>query len=551
MSEYKVTGQVSYLTRESAMNMKVNSVFRKYLSYFVEDFAKRVLSKVAKSCPVDPDYLSQYINFKVASFFNDEGLEGKVAGSIVTKFVHECADHVIDGGMENPDSYEVWSEVSKLPSVYSDEIEALVYKTAQSYLSTMNDSIFGLIMHDTQSVVQTIRNKISSAYQQMETGGRIHKVTWGLLDNAVWLSSALTIANDRTGSFKPGEPYKAYYANACFDYAMSVSYEKVENGSLMDISSGFRILLNSTDESTINDYEGLSSQIDICDLLCYTSSTDAFLKDCKSNFNNPKRVIEDVSIISSIICILSEVKEFASKNDNASLVTEQTLDRINSLNLILTIALAGYEALRDTNYKDTLIFYASRNEDDLIYDVYVNSDNIKAFLEGGDTPREESDLLVLGTYAANNSNQMPGRGWSLSWANERFDEISQLIMSEAMEERERNDALYKNKVRDIVSEELTAVAESYVDMNKLQSVPTSISSEIKQIASSASSDPEFVFEDTVFNILLKSTGNSAIIDLGTRVFENLSSEDEIIRESHKALSIAETAVENMVSFLYA
>lgn len=527
----------------------IEPIVSNYLGYFVQDFTKSVLKNIPKTCPVNSEYLAEYVDMKTSAFFSEDGLTGRLNGSDITKFVHECAQYAVESNLPEADSYETWYQVSKLPSVYDQSIQDLIFNTSKNYVSMIDETITGLIMQDTHTAVESIRGKLADSYKQIETGGSVHKASWGLLDNAIWLSSACTIAFDSAKAFRPGDPYKVSYVDTCFSQALSIPYEAFDRETATDLRNSINVIIGSCDESAVEDFQAVNEIVDVCDLLAYNSSVDWFINKCKSNLNNAKLMLEDVSTLSSLITSLSAIKDIAVKADD-SIVSTQTVERIDTLTNILTLTLVSYEALRETTYKDSLVFYSDKPEDSFLVDVYVNPDNVNQFLKSGEG-REEKDLLTIGTYAAMNPAVMSNRGISLSVVDDRLEDMRQHVLANEYELRNENKNGYRNQIRTIVTNELTNIVSSYHDMYNVEQTDDSVKDRIKQIAIDASALEQFDFEGEVYKLLLSSTNNKIVEGLGIKLVENLSSEEVDVKASHKALAVAESAIESMVEFLYA
>lgn len=526
-------------------------VFRQYAKYLVEDFTNKTHSLMAGSYPLDDKYKQEFINFKVDELLGDISQISNPPINTVTRFINECSEYALENYEDKAMSREIWDKVSLLPSLHHEELQAILYASASLYDTTINDVLVGTVMRDAKDVAGGIRIAVESFMNEDPTGGRVNVFDWGLLNNGLWLNGALMKAYELSNTFRPGDQIVADYARVCYDFAYSrAEYTNAPREELDNISGYLFQALSIAGEDVTAEYNALETKFNFVKALAYSSELVSYIKYWQRGFSETNVTIDAIATMSSVISVLNAIKEVCRTNHEELLIPESIGNRINTMIDVITLALVAYEALRETQFSDTLIFTATKREDGTI-DVFVNADLLRAYEStGGD----ERDLIYLGLYIVENSSIVtPRTGWTLSWANSRKDDVMSEMIAKESFRREELDRGQRHNIKQTVFNKVFDVAQSYYEVANKDTTSLSpvIVRQIDDISRGFNQQDATPIEQSIYDLLLHVGNQDHVTSMGTKLINYMSSDNQEAKQNAKTLTFIDTAVEDFANLIFA
>ena len=519
----------------------LDQVKASYTRFFIQEFASMLAHNVKDVCPGDEALVSQTITSTIDAFYNEQtvGVESFSAAAH-SKFIHECAEYALSKGYEDPTSLEAYNEISALPSIYIEDIDQSLTQLAATLPAVLNTVVIDTIAKDAHETVALIAAKVKNKIEQYETGGAIHRFNWGLLSDGLWLNGALMKAGEIAHLFDPSVPTKKSFAVESFDAARR--FIRVPENR-MEHEGEFSLMVENCEDATKAFLgENLEHSIFIKRLLIEPGFLNSQIFRWKEGLIEPTSIVQNVGELSQAIGTLSALRQTRSLLAE-DLISETIVNRVDEVYDAITLCLVAHHALRETQYKDTLIMSVESVPDAPMVDVFVNEDNVSRFeQEGGD----ETDLLPIGMYLdpkRGNSNVDGGR--SVDWVCEKKEDI---LAKMIVEEEERAAKIMRGEmtlVENTVKESVFETVSQYTMSAGLESIRPEIHNQITDLATKVSgrhSKVDIALEAEVASILAGASDLDIIKDSMASFIKFSASEDEATKSSAKCLTVVEMAV---------
>ena len=514
------------------------TLYDAYARFFIEDFALKVYDHLKATFPIAEDKLKEFIAFKVDSYFSASHIAGNPANTEAGGLIRECVEFVEDNNLPDPLGRATWDYVSNLPSVHHDDLQKAVFNSAILYSNTITKGLIETVFADADTTTKSIQNAIADHVKSNATCGRVNLFNWGLLSDGMWLNGALLKAYYKTRTFKPDEKVTAYYAKLCFDYALgSTDYPVISDEHYSDMEHILDIMSAGTSEALQGEYEALKSSISLVNILKSKTELNSYINLWESGLRDANLLVTCVDQMSSLVRVLSELAVIV-EDDNYGDVRSRILQAVEDV----TLCLCGYEAMRESEYADKIIFCSKASEQDGLVDVYVNKDVLNSFYNSN---KVDADLLILGKYLAYTfPNSNPKQAWSLEWANARFNEIETDILTR---ESDRNDEVRRksaNIIQAIVSEKLTDIARSYLETKDIHDIPGDVEANIGRVARLAVKEVSPSIHTLIGNFLLAVVADPFITGMANTLMKHMELTDGVGHNEPIALTVLETAVQD-------
>lgn len=527
-------------------SLDYNSLFNIYSKYFVKDYAIKVREHLKGSYYIDQEYLKVFSENKINELFKEPFEQVPSDINVITKFISECVQYAISKDLANIDSLETWNYISGLPSIYHDEINALVFATAVLYLKTIDDTLMNVLFKDSQDVADSIRIALQIKTGTNTSGAHLNTFNWGLLSDGMWLNKTLLYAFDTTNAFGPGLPMVAYYYTVCYDFARSkLTYPEIEQSDI-DVVEGYLDAILSQCSKTISEQYTSLSNFDLPANLRYASNLVPWIDYWEKGLTNPKILVESITLLSSLINVLTEIRKTGGTMVDDGLVPNALLMRLDHLINILSLCLIAYEAIRESTFENTLILYTTKNEDGTS-EVFINSDTINAFHSIG---LDDHDLVCMGIYITELSDIIPSNGYSLQWAVNRRDDIVNQVNATALERSEEAINRDKEVLRNIVIDKLTEITRSYLETKHIDTISQNITDTIGSIARNVASNNDISINDAIFNFLVMILDNSFLTGVSEYLVKYLSSDVGEDTTYALGLTVVESSMKEAMGYIY-
>ena len=527
--------------------MSVLGLANTYAKYFTEDFTINVLEYLKGSYTVSQDILEKYIKTFVDTKFDTTRPLVITNANAVTRFLFECAEFAISKNYEDPEDRKNWEFISALPSLHHSEIQALIYSSADLYKSTIERTILGVIIRDADMTAKTIMQTVQTRTTLTETGGTLNIFNWGILNDGLWLNSALLRAYELASIFRPGDPVVAYYTQAAFNFAKQyASMKMLSEEDVLAAHGDIDVILSQTDPRESSELLDGFSQSDLNFLLFKVGVLSNYVATWEDCMVYPQALVHCTQQLSFIARLLNLLLDTARLMEDQSLISDTTKDRLSQVYNVVTLVLAGYEALRETKFAESLIISVTAPTSDPIVDVLLNADTLNAYhTAGGD----DADLIRFGQYLDPRKGMptMPN-GWSLSYVLARKDEVVPSVMAEDYERlqklRDNDAAVIQNEAIKI----LNRVANSYNEACQNTQMRSDITQRIAAFARDLTNPNVDVIPVTeIAKILATIIDDAFVITVLDKLMQHLDSENPNVSKNAVYLTILETAVNDVVS----
>lgn len=512
-----------------------------YAGFFARDFAHDVMRHLTGSYPVDKEKLTSYID----SVLQNQSI---TVGSTDTigRFLFECAEHALEQGMEDPSSQNTWKQVSGLPSLYHSEIQSIIFSSACMYRDTVDRTILGVIARDAHMAAQSIAQTVQTRTQDTDTTGSVDVFNWGVLGDGVWLNAALLTAFNKASIFRPGDMVAAHYAETAFSFARRDSYlpilsseERTRMAGLIEAAVGEVEASPEMDDlfTQFSPREVLSTLIDSQHL---TYQLDAW----KVGLTNTKELVWAVGRLSALARILPVIKSSVRKVED-DVIFDALISRIDAVIDVVCLCLAGFEAVRETRYANTLIMSVSPCGDDPKVTITVNQDLLTQYSDaGGDV----ADLIYFGIHLdPRRGIPESSNGWSLEYVLARKADI----VAKGMDEENSRLIRLRNNDAAVIQGETTKIVSSlvrsYLETRQITTIPSTIHQGIASLARDASIGTEsFNLDASITKLLTDSLGDTFVSAVSDRFITHLSSDNAA---DAKAFTVAQTAIADVIDYI--
>lgn len=510
-----------------------------YARYFIEDFTRSVMQQLQGSYPVPQSVLDGFITQAL-----DDGekqvITTTTAPNPVSRFVQECADYVATESLDYAESRDTWDQVRALPSLYHDDIQAMIYQSADLYRKTVQGTLTGVIAKDAAITAQSITQTVETQIGTLESGGVLHRFNWGLLDDGLWLNQAMLKAHNLAHIFRPNEPIKGYMVQQAFDKAHAlISVPFVDD----IVQAQLDLLIAQVDpHSTLEPLLAQVSQEALTKMVFKTGALREHLDGWELGVKNPSMMVGQISDMSALVRLTQVLRATAERMGDSNLIETSILTSLAMVEDVTTMALMGYQVVRETTFNNALILAVTSTEDSPIVQVYLNNDLTNRFhAAGGD----DADLVQFGLYL-DPKQGMPAsmQGWDMDYVFNRRDAVvSEMLAHHA----ERQDALriYEARlVKETIASKLQQVVSSYLQTIQIDVIPDPVQDQIRQISKDAVevSQTGLPLDAKVFQLLLTSLNDPFLTATGQRLIDHSTHADPQIHQHAPSLTVATTAL---------
>ena len=523
----------------------IMSLMTAYVPFFIEDFAAETLSHLTASYPIEAAYLQEKVSEETKLGLESMSLSMTNPNS-ATRFLCECATHALTNEIANPQSRAVYDQIKVMPSSHHEMLTQMAYNAADLYRTTLDVTVMGIVAKEAKSVSDLIQAQAAGRVSQTETGGSVKHFNWGVLSDGMWLNQALQYSYDAHRIFRPGADADLSWSRDSFDAARRHTYMPgLPRDERMEANASYEMLLAHANPAYVA--QPLSSQAhQLVDLMFKDGALDRTLDNYAKGLSQPKAMVEAVGDLSAHVQLIAHLRTVAA-DLGSDVISQTVVDRLNRVDNVLTMALVGFEALRETRFADSLILYVDGEGEDPTVDVFVNRDVVRAFEAKGGM---EQELVKIGNHLdPRRGAHTPSAGWSNDWVLERKDAIiAQVIQEdgERLEQLRRNDSAV---IRDVVETNLTKVAESFSQACGQESLTHATGQEIRRIARTMISEDagsQFSLMTETTNLLCSVIGDPFVERAATKFVSYASHEDETVRQNAKALTVMSAAVADIL-----
>jgi hypothetical protein len=531
---------------DSTVDISPTALAVVYGRFFIQDTARDVMRHLAGSHRIDANELNAFVANATSDLCGSVPL---VIGNTdsINRFLFECAQHAVDSGYEDPESYATWQAISALPSAHHDEICNLVYTMAVMYLESL--SAIDVVVNDARTAAATIVKSAQTRTSSVEVGGSLHLFNWGILNEGMWLHGALIKAFELASIFRPGDTPVAYYTSVAFDFARPrATMLYLEDDAKQTCLGELSILLSHCPAEQLDPLLESFNQTELADILFSSGHLENLFAVWQRGSTNTAVLLQSVDQLSVIARILTLLISTAkSLSGDGDLVGSITLERLERANDVVVLVLVGYEALRETKYAEAVILDVRSENDDPKVDVVVNNDLMSAFSATGMT---DEDLVNYGVFYD------PRRGIPVApygvplrtMVDNRYSVIPKVIA----EHSDRLEALRNNDSRVIQAETLRIVNDvvnSYLQAVGVDTVPITIRQRIDSLSFDVTKDAgDFELDTTILGILIDVVGNDHLKDMTQTVVRLMANADNTDKLSQiSGLAIAEATVRDIHS----
>ena len=531
---------------ENPMTLTVLDLARVYARYFVEDFAANVLGHLEGSYKVDPETMTSVITQRVDAALEQGAEFGFNDHNSVARFVYECAEHVLEKGWRDPESRDVWSEVANLPSIHHPEIGELMEGHAKLYRDTIETTLLEVVVNDAETAAKTIITSAENRISNEETGGTLTTFNWGILQDGLWVNGALLRAREIAKIFNPDTPVVQYYATTAFTFAKQKATTPMLNDDRLMEAYGttnhFVTKMTGTDpeETNLIDEEEIKA-------LCFRPG---YLYNQVVNWefglSKPDQMIKHVVRLSILARAFEALSREVARREDDMMHSDHALTAIARVYDVISLALAGFEALRLTKFKDAVILAIATHGEDPTVEVFVNSDLVQVWKSSGN---EIEDLVSFGVYLDPRKGiPFPSAGYDLGFLLGRRERILSDVLvtrSDRLEKLRNNDA---QVIREIALRVLNEVVTSYTAAAQ-KTLSTPLRQRLEEIAFRApSKGVSFDLSLEIARLLISIIGDPILSRVSETMFSNMALPDEEARTQATARTILHSAVEDGFTF---
>lgn len=515
----------------------LNKIFDAYAKYLTQDCAAKAVCITGGFSEELENYLHNYVVSKVDERLGNEAHTSINAINPYTKFVLECAVHAIESDVSDPESRASWDSISELPSMHHEELNAIAHTEAKNYYDAIFGTIRDIIGRDAKDIVQYTETYVKNRLSTNALGTNVSTFNWGILNNGMWLNTALAYAYQKAGIFRPDAPVTAYYTTVIQEKLKSMldfsDFNITDHNALRTNVSN---LVNSVDHPLLEDFD--------VSFLNGAHYLEVAADQWMMGYTDARYIAPSIDNLTRSMTAVSEIKSILSNSEISDAFEGPISDIVARAEEVITMILLGYQALRETRYKDTFIFSVSKDVEGTI-DIVVNGDLYTTYIRNGGS---EEDLAKFGIYLAREPINIDSRsGWRLEWMQQRrTDIISDVIYTESERQNERN-AAYIDTMRRTYKERLTSVVESYLSTHGVNEIPISLLQKIdRNVRGISTSDIEGSLLDDTVEVLVDATGDDFIKSIYSYFLGHLAAPSEEERRNAPCLAIADMAINDVV-----
>lgn len=523
----------------------VASLVDVYAKYFIEDYALNVLGLIKASVPADLSLITPFVQDEVSKLYPSSVVDG--TSSTVTQFLYECANFALERSVSDPQSRQTYDTIKELPSAYHDEIAKLTFVCAERYLKTLDFTVLATVGSDAAQVASQIATAVRERVSNQETGARVHKFTWGVLNDGLWLNGALLKAFDTARIFRPGEPALSYYAVTALDKARGYSYPVTDRAARDQAIASLEVVLNHT--------EGQLGLLDVEELrtaLFGIGGLENAIDGWELGLKNTRDLVGVVTNLSGIAGALPYLCDAAAKLSSEDLVCQHIGERLRVLSEVVTMVLVGYQALRETTYKEALVLDVRALTADPVVDVYINADLLNGFVSAGGT---EEDFAHIGSTLDPRGEMLkPSVGWSINWVLQRRSDLissAMAVKAERIEQLRNND---RSVIGKVVEDILGPVVATYLEASQQTAIADQVAKQVYNLAKQLSSETpseNFLLETEIARILVAAINDPMVTMVASAFCLFATSNDDVVRQNSRAFTIAHVAVSDAGAFFKA
>lgn len=523
----------------------VMSLMTAYVPFFVEDFAMSTLGHLKGSYPIDQEYLLKQIQEDTTVGLESMKLSMENPNT-PTRFLCELATHALTQDIDNPTSREVYDQIKVLPSSHLETLQQMSYNAAELYQNTLESTIAGVVVKESNDVAQLIHLQAKERINQTEVGGHVKHFSWGMLSDGLWLNKALMQSFEENKTFRPGSDADLEWSRINFSSAhRNAHLPSLTRDEAMEAQAAYDLLLTHANENIVN-LPLTQDAHTLKDLLFKNNALLYSLDQYEKGLKQPKPMVEAVTDLTSHVQLIAHLKDVAVQLGE-DVVPNSVIERLSVVEKVATLALVGFEALRETRFSDSLVLYVDAPSSDPIVDVFVNKDVIASFVNTGG---QEEELIKVGNCLdPRNGSHTPTAGWSKSWVMERKDDlVAKAILNEENRLRQlrNNDSTI---IQNLVETNLSNLAMSYNEACGRTQLPRDIVKKIGRIARDSTNDlavESFSLSAETTKMLCAVIDNPFVTRSADMFVAYASDVDETKRKNAKALTVMSSAISDIL-----
>jgi hypothetical protein len=515
-----------------------------YAGYFAKDYAEDVLSNLKGSYPIEQQTLSDFVNKTIADKVGNTPITlGN--DNAICRFLFELAEHALEQGIENPDSYAAFEHMAALPSIHHSELGSFVYQASDLYNKTLDATLMGVVAKDANVAAEAIVQAVQSRTSLDNTGGTLKFFSWGILNDGLWMNGALLKAYKLANIFRPGDAPSASYAQTAFQFARQFSHLPMMDADEATWAPGeLDSLLSYVTTPDLDNLLTSFSQESLVSLLFSTGDLANKVRKWEQGMTSPYLMVESIQELSAVARLLDMLGEAYKKAESDMAVSSATKTRIDSAYNTVVLVLAGYAALRDTKFNEALILDVYAQGNDPQVDVTVNKDVMRNYYAAGG---EDEDLIRFGLYLdPRKGSPMSGNGWSLPWVMARRDDVIPKIMSEDADRLQRMRANDVSVIEQESMRIINDVVRSYLDASGKSDLRPDIRQKIGAVSRAVTrSDQKISLSEEIMQILLSTMDDPTVSSMGHMLINNVHHD----APNAKALTIAQMAATDVLDLI--
>lgn len=516
----------------------------RYIPFFVENFTRQVMGYVKGSHNLPADVLTQLITSHVEQAQAANPLAMGNSGT-VNRFLFECAEFALEQNIANAESREVYDHIAKLPSIHHDDLNQMAFSAADLFRLTIDKNVVGTIARDASTAAQLITSAAMERTSKTETGGNLQLFGWGALSDGMYLNSALMYAADQHNLFKADRAPSLSWYKIAFDHAHQTA--KIEGLSGDDYVSGsadVSMLLGDVATESMSELLTVVDQNKLTGLLCSAGNLKNLVTHWEQADQSPVFLMESVQEMTALVHLVDHMQSQLRYQYEDLHMGEEMSNRLGQLKNTLTMGMVGYEVLRETRFKDTLIMGVEGLGTDPTVNVVINQDNLGRFeaVHG-----QESDLIAFGQHLDPRKGVRGSvNGWSVDYALEARDTVVPAMMAEEVERVEqlrRNDAEVIRTSAETIAKDMV---QSYVTARQLDEIPDDLMESVYRVSRSAIAATEGMsLDESMFTLLAKATGDS-FVETATESFLSCLKSETLGQQYAASAAIARLAMDMVI-----
>jgi hypothetical protein len=517
-----------------------------YASYFVEDFTAKVMGHLKGSHSIPPSMLEDIIQAQVSQ--TTEPMKIANTGA-VGRFLFECANFALEHSLPEMASRDTWNELQGLPSMHHAEINAIAFASADLCRLTVDQTVVGTIAKDADTAAQMITQAAAARSNDTETGGTFNLFSWGILNDGLWLQGALMRAQDRCSIYKPDTQAQIGWASQAFNFAQhNATFTPIDRDQRQQADAEINLLIGTLPQETVTQLLEQFSQAQLNDLLFSSAKQRMYISQWDHNRGNATDLIRSVGEMSAVARMLDMLQNAAVTKKDGVEISDEVRERLSQAVESVTLALVGYEVMRETRYGKSLIMSVHAQDEDPRLDVFVNSDTITNFRAAYGSDEE----LVQFAHHLDPRQGMPAAsaGWSLEYVMDRRDTVLPQVMAQQAERLEtlrRNDATV---IRTAATNITRGMVQSYLAARNIQSIPSPLSQQINRLSQDVigMESMDSSIDVRMAGILAEAQGDP-FVQKATDLFVNYLGNESVPQQYARAATVAALAFSEAVDFI--